>query len=461
MKLYKYFILIASLISTVISFQINSGPFIFLPLIPIAYGVLFYFIIPKETLLGPGFLTMALVLFFRYLVYPPVFKYDGFFYDNNLEPYIKTAIIIQLVEILVILLTIRYFTNRRVFNHGRKFKNKNTFNKQFNEITRKINYQIQPIENTVKGFIPVILSIIGVIIIVTHPNIYINKHFFLNTVHIISKKTIFESDGWSVILRLAEIYLTLYLASIVYSSKKSLFWCSIILILPNLFYVGNSRLSMLIPLIATMFLLIKLFQKNKKKIFISLGVLTFISMIGLTIVKSFGSTSIQSIDLHSSAMINSYFGGTENVAIGLKANDKFSDQISIHTFTNDMFRNAMGISSLFSSTNNSSYFFNETFYSSKAYVSYDQIIPTISQGVFYFGYLFFWILTIIMVTIVLKADRMFADTRRIEYAWVFAFLSISVGWAVPGSFQHLYVVFHQTFIPLIIIVYLNNRLKFA
>lgn len=460
MKLLKYILLALSFISAVISFKLNAGPFVLMPLIPLTYGMLYWFLIPDKTIFGPGLTTMNLVLFIRYIIYPPLLRIDGYFDNYYLESYIYIAIIVQIVEIIVILLTVRYFSKLNISQNKKYILIRKDKKQTIKYFVNKYITKINPINVSMNGIIPIILTIIGLIIIYTHPNIYANKHFFLNNEMIIAEKTFYETAAWSVVLRWAEILLPLFLVSLVYRRKKTLFWCTLILLLPNLFYEGHSRMSMLIPLIVTMFLLIKMFQEHKRKIFISIGSLAFISMVGLTLVKSFGSASIQDVEfLRPSSMLNAYFSGTENVVIGLKANELYSDQISIQTFFNDMFRNGLGISSFFISPNNSSSFFNEAFYRANSYVSFDQIIPTVSQGIFYFGYFFFWILTFIMVSAVMFADNIYAKTNRIEFAWLFAFLSVGIAWAIPGSFQHLYILLHQTFLPLIAIMYLNMKSK--
>jgi hypothetical protein len=440
--------------------NLSAGPFVLVAIIPLTYGILYWYVVPDKIVLGPGLSTMNLVLFFRYIIYPPLLKIDGYFDSYYLVTDVYKAIIIQLVEIAVILFTVRFFSKYNAPKNRKYMLVKIGENQAKNFFNNRNMTKINPINTSMNGIIPVFLMIISLIIIFTHSDIYANRHFFLKSEMIVSEKVLFETDAWSLVVRWAEILLTLFVVSYIYKRKKSLFWCSLILLLPNLFYFGNSRLSILIPLVVTMFLLVKMFQEHRRKIFLSLGSFVFISMVGLTLVKSFGSSSLQNVEfIRPSSLLNAYFGGLENVVIGLNANKLYSDQISILTFFNDMFRNGLGISSYFISPNNSSYFFNEAFYKADSFVFFDQIIPTVIQGIFYFGYFLFWILTVIMVSFVSFADKIYAKSERIEIAWLFAFLSVSVAWAIPGSFQHLYILLHQTFLPLIFIMYINEKLK--
>lgn len=64
-----------------------------------------------------------------------------------------------------------------------------------------------------------------------------------------------------------------------------------------------------------------------------------------------------------------------------------------------------------------------------------------------------------MVSIVMLTDSIYAKTYRIEVAWLFALFSVNIGWAIPGSFQHLYIVLHQVFLPLLLIIYFNMKIK--
>jgi len=112
----------------------------------------------------------------------------------------------------------------------------------------------------------------------------------------------------------------------------------------------------------------------------------------------------------------------------------------------------MGISEFFMSDNNSVYYFNSAIH----VLANDQIVPTTCQGVFYFGCVFFWLPTLLMVKSVLWSDKVYLTSSTAEYVWIFAVFSVAVGIAIPGSFQHLYMNLHYSLLPLLVLAVFNR-----
>lgn len=421
------------MISAACTIAPGLGALSFVFIIPLMYGVLYYFLVPDNVILGPGLTMMNFVLFVRYIILPPIFKYYGFLLNShNTKDYVSLAIYISIVEIITILTAIKFSSKKE---NSPKQISKISMNKK----------------------VPFILFFTAVAVYVFNPDVLANMHFIFNPEMIIAERIDFSTNVWVKLIEWAQLFVVLFSISLFYDKYRSIFLVSAVAIIPCFFYSGRSRLSLLLPLVSTLFLLIKLFPLKKKLFFITFSLFAFIAMGSLTIVKNFRVEMISEInDFEPSQLLNAYFGGIPNIATGLYVNDIFANKIGADTIINDMFRNGMVISSFFQSQNNSVHYFNQAFDG----LGDVEIIPTTCQGVFYFGYLFFWIPTLLMVKIVLYSDKIYFTSSKIEYVWIFSIFSAAIGWAIPGSLQHLFMNFHALLFPLLILA-IFNRIRIA
>lgn len=447
MELFKKILLLISIIVTFIVFNVVINPhnndFIYLPLIPLFYGILYKCLVPSNVIWGPGFFIMNLILFIRYILYPYLIVKDSFDFNLDIDPlYITPSIIIILMEMVVILIIFHYKCDKR-------------FDTDDDDISDELDVGM----GTISFDFIILIVIISLLLLcyVLEPNLYANKHFILNPALILEDKV--EASGQFVIIsRWFEKCIILVFLTILIKKGYSFYWCFILLLIPSLFFEGHSRLSILSPTAASLFLIYKIFPKKKKSIFGFGFILLFFSMSSLTMSKMYKVNEVNQLEItNPSSTVGAYFGGIPNIAKHLEMCDRFGDNIGLNTMVNDMFRNCIGISSLFSSKNNSVYHFNRTFYNLDVEKG-DQIPTTVGQSISYFGILFFWVLTFIMVSLTLWADKKYRVEQRLEFAWLYAIFAVTVGWALPGSFQHLYMCLYYTFMPLFFIfkLYRNN-----
>ena len=429
MQRIKLILLTLSIISAACTFAPGFGALSFVFIVPLAYGVLYYFLVPDRIIFGPGLTMMNFVLFIRYVIFPPIFKYYGFRMNViNTESYIPLSIYISIVEILTILLAIKFSNSEKI---------------------SPAQIPATPISKRV----PFILFSVAIIAYVLGQDIFANMHFILNPEMIIEEKIELSSSVWVKISSWAQLFIVLFLITFLYSKSHSLILVVAIALSSCMFYQGQSRLSLLTHLLATMFLIVKLVPEKKKLIFLTFISFGLLAMTSLTIVKTFKASSIYEITItDSDQLLNAYVAGIPNITAGLCANDIFASEIGIGTMINDIFRNAMGISEFFMSDNNSVYYFNRAIH----VLANDQIVPTTCQGVFYFGCVFFWLPTLLMVKSVLWSDKVYLTSSTAEYVWIFAVFSVAVGIAIPGSFQHLYMNLHYSLLPLLVLAIFNR-----
>lgn len=436
MILYRRILFLFSLIITIIilsTISTVSGYGLWYT-IPMFYAVLYYLFIPKNIIIGPGFIVSNVVLFARYELYPLFLMLFGLPNGSQVQ-YWSTAVNLMLIEIVVILLAFRFFC----------IKNE----KQLPRLSP---------QNHISTFVVLVLIVVYFALIVFVPDVFANRHFILNDSYISEVLILSKAGRIGVVIKWLEYFLILLILNNVYVKKQSYFLCLLVLIIPRLFYEGHSRLSILTPLIVAIFLLISLFPGKKKTTILFGTTIIVFSMTLLTMTKVYRTDSIRNLVVENPQHdLNAYFGGINNVAIGIACYETNKDVINSNVMINDMFRNMLVFNQFFNSSNSSPAIYNGYIYG-KASETEDQIVPTICQGLFYFGYSLFWVLSVIMVFVTCYADKKFYKSKNIASSWLYGMMGVTVGWAIPGSFQHLYMCIYYTFIPMWIIFTATNSL---
>ena len=437
-KPFKIYLLICSFLCSIITSNIGVEGLNFLFLLPLCYGLCFYFILPPNLRLNSGLLILFLVLSFRYLLYPVLLV-------NNYQPILKIA---EYGDQAVFFMTLEIFT---IFI-------------TISRVCRNQSMHLIALQKTVfNPYLVAVLGLLSLMFIATGNSFMTGKHFVWQTDSIMS-----ESDRLSGVASQLfswfEAFLILFFvnkyAIKYFIRKKNLYFIlsSIICFLPCIVYSGHSRLSLLIPLVCSCALLYKVFQeKARLPICISLGVGLIVITL-LSIVKNLGNSGASSgaDDLFSPTLMNAYFGGVENVVIGLRAYEKYG--MNMFWFISDSLANAMGISKYFASMPGTISAFNNLFYGNIG-IAYDQIVPTIVCGMMYFGKVFFFIPTIIMTYVVCKSDILFSKTVSIANAYLYSNFPVIVAWAIPGCWMHLTGRFFNFYIPILLLIYINTMLS--
>lgn len=437
----KRVILLISIIVSVISFiqNINWG-YEAISVLPLAFGIAIQSI-PDTMIFNSGLTMMFFVLCLRYLLYPLLFYYQPL--EANIESFFIPAIIIMLLEIIVIFSTIKIYFKHHKIKHD--FKNVHL--------------------NKMNGFMPFVFFLLMIFIYIDYPDVYANRHFILNSENINMEK-IDISGGVSQWMTWGEFLVIFFLFNYfcikyVQTQKRFYYLMSVLVLMFRcLFFVGHSRLSLLIPFVTVIFILKKVYDKKAKFTILLLIVYGVASTIILSIYKFFNTDSIDDIAMSLSPqgnaeLINEYFGGVKNIMIGLNA--YMQNGSSIVVWINDTFRNAMGISAIFEpDPRNSVTIFNLAAYQNLSYQGYDQICPTVIEGLLMFGEFLFFIPTVIMVYVCCHFDNLFHKTSSIERAYMYAYIATIIGWAIPGNYMHLCSNMFNSFIPMMILISLNK-----
>jgi len=457
---YRLFILVSSILSTLISvvFTKNSN-FIYLFVIPFSYGILTWFLAKSIKDIGPGLLMMFIALFVRYIVFVPIFiisGYNTYIYNNYPVNLFGESMLLMIYEMIVIMVS--------VYLYDLYFKKKEFIKNRFRKNELVFLYSIP------NSFGIILMVIISLIFIYKEPALLNNYSFFLSPseIKIIDVDIISGSKVGDSIIWWTKLLVTIYLFSYFYkkyilSNKEIYFILSIIfLILPSLFFDQRSRMSMLLPLVSSLFLLRIVYKKRKKIITSFFLIMITINMSILTAYKNFGGSTVSTaVDVlgfdQLSDLLNMYFAGVPNITAGINAKMVFGSHLSLNTFLNDLFGYTMGLAKNFDGYNSTKlygdflygYGFNNGFY--------DQILPTIIHGYFYFGFLLSPIFTIIMIFSFMYFDHVTKTTKRLDYAFIFAMVSAIVGFAIPAGFYHLTINVMNILVPVLIFMYLNGK----
>ena len=436
-KYWKFFVLIASVASAIMS---SNDDFYFkiLPLLPLMYGVLYCCFIPSNVYVGAGFVTANLVLFLRYIVYPIELKLSDFHIMGNAE-LVVYAIPLMILEMFVILITIHRYAGRRSF---------------VNKLHVFSRYEHN------NNIVPIISAVILLFIVAFFPQAFLNDRWIWES-ELINEETEYVSGIYTQISTWCQFFILISLFSLFYNkylkSKKNIwYWLSLmILFVPCLSYSGHSRMSLLVPLVAYAFFVMKIYGSKVNKVIIGVGLYAVIAMVILSLQKFFSTMSLVEIDSDVEySMLNAYFGGVDNILLGLETYQKHGS--SVLFFLTDSLRNAMGISKYFANSESTVHLFNEVVYSRFFGSSMDKIPPTIFQGLTYFGPLLCFIPTYIMTRVVCCVDKLYAKSDNLFLSYLYLNFVVPIAWALPGNFMHLTSRIFNYLIPLYLLIIINK-----
>lgn len=432
-KFIKYIILIVSVITSVICINDTEDLYL-LPLLPLCFGVLFYTCVSNKSRIGAGQTMLYVVLSFRYILYPIMLVSEGFqlMFPSTHTP---QAIMLMLFEMLIIFLTIKVYKRKRRRNIRR-----------YLTISRPVIY---------KGIIPISI-ILFAILAFAFPEAFVNQHFIWESEEIKEDAEIISGvigKPLSWVRFFAEISVFSYLYYKYLITKNSIYLNLSILpiLIPCLWYSGESRVSFMVPAVAAIFTILKSYGFSKTKIQITtIAMVVFFVLIVLSLQKHLDTSSLSDTSgIFSANLLNSYFGGIDNINVGIDSYNKFGN--SLYLLFIDSFRNMMVVSRFLNEIPiGSGKFFNLTFYGSD--LASDQIVPTIIQGFMFFGPLFCFLPTFIMVYVTCKVDDLWYKTNNMYIAFMLVSFVTMVGFAVPGSWMHMTSRICNDVIPLLILI---------
>ncbi len=400
--------------------------------LPFFFGILSLFLVPKKFIAGPGLSIALLVMIIRYIIGPYFLSIStSSFFSNKIESY---TLGIMILEMFVILITIRKFAKET--NENNKFK-----------------------INDFSYFLPLVFVFISFLWSIRDPLPISRYNFILSGADELIKTDLTDAERglprllnythYLLIISLFYFFYKLYVRK--YNNKYVIIGMIIVLALGS-FYIDSSRNSMLIPILAVLFISIKGYPKFAKKIFISISLILVLSMSLLSVMKFYNSTSFERefVNIETAARyLNSYFGGYYEVYLALEYSDAIKAKVDEKTFFNEVFAATPFFNRFVNLENRTTEFYNQTAYQNS------HIIPTIGQGYVYLGFFLSWLFSLFVFRLIFIFDNLYFKSNRVDFAFIFAFMALRFGWLHPGSLAHVFSTLN-TFIVLYIIIYASS-----
>lgn len=264
-----------------------------------------------------------------------------------------------------------------------------------------------------------------------------------------------------LLFNVAKAFSFLFILKKVFIKKKKTIFDIIIVLVFGAFnvlvYTGTNRMQLIISFICSIYLIVAVFPKLKKKMLV---VALFSLLIIIPAVSSFRKSELLTPDStvgSYSQLANSYLGGVDNVAISVETSDAYPQYRNFGNFIYDMFRGVLGVNVLLKdNTSNilSSDLYNNVYFGHGNNLS--QIIPIAGQGYYYFGIVGFWIIELFFLIVGIKLEKIFKKTTNIylKYTILFILMRFSIMQGLSGTILAHSISF-DCFIPWLIII-LNN-----
>lgn len=389
----------------------------------------------------PGMFLFNVISFIRYYLIPVLMIFESSTYTTDVYLYKGVGLLIYECVVIFILLNV-------------------IIKKKYKKIT---NEKIEKDPNNEHLMIKLVIGI-AILLLIMQPSILDQYNFVFNEVEniVFIKQSELVTGINSIIFNVAKLFFPVILIIYFYKIKNRnmLYILSIIilLVLNVSFFSGTSRNSVVIPAIASMFFLLKLFQ-DKRKITWFLFMTTILTVtIQLTVTKSqyLNSNSFSNL----SGIINYldvYFSGPNNLGISIKAKELYSDTFTFRTFINDLFSNAPILSNYTDQNDRTSKLFNLSFYNGGQ--STDQIIPSIGQGLFYFGYLFSVVPQMVVIFLIALLDKHYAKTTNIILMYFLAYFAARFGFGYTQNISILINFSLAVILPVISLVFVNRLIN--
>lgn len=458
--LLTYFILIVivgSSISCLIYLLFNQNKILdgynLIIFFPIAYLICYYFLIHK-ILIRYGisiFLVVYItVSFFRYIVLSVlVVESQWFFgrsYNTPSSESFETAILLMIYEIFIYSISI-YIFHRKLIPENQNLRTNIKFPNQ-----------------TLVYFL-FLIFVAGLTII--RPNALNYFSFFSINDSIISISDVDALTSLvSILLNIAKLLIVFILITYIHNifHEKSILISFIlisIIIAMNIFiYFGANRSDFIFNAIASVILLLYLYKKLGLAV---AGIL--VATIPMIINSITGHRQTTTITNGANALIDLtdllqvYLAGIYNVALGVEISKLYSFINPLYAVL-DILRSAIGPNiilgnyDIFSST----VVFNERIFSS-GLVS--QIIPMISQGQFYLGFILSPLIGIFFIYIAIYLTKILMRSKRIELIFLFTLFSGRLGFVMAQN-GNILINELTFFLPTFLLIYfLNNKITYG
>lgn len=446
--------IIAIIVSSIISLHTyNSQGNKYLFLLPLLYAVLFT-LMPSMWRYRKGNLgitVLNIVIFTRYVVSPLLrslsINMPGIRGITPTDYGLQHGMLIIILELFTAFFVVQLLAKR--------FYTKKIEPKPFQPLNSK--------------FILSLTLLIGVGLWITFPQISNRYNFFIVTESVAKTSLTVPLSG--LIFLIADLVLVIFpILALDYFKKKydarpifRYVFYSLLSVLPSItIFKGTSRFSVLIPTVAFMMILIKLYPQYTKRLITLIGSILIIVFTSITLYKQFGyaqgESSDLSMDVNEAAYnFDAYMSGPDNMGRVIDLERVYGPNITARTLKNDIINNVALLSSLSDSTDTTTSWFNLYLYGHNR--TSDQIVPLSGQSYLHFGPLGTPILLIVTLITMMYFDSKIKYEGRIEYVYLYVYITMYASMAMMVSYGSIYPIFTNLFLPTLAVFYLNRKIR--
>jgi len=403
-------------------------------LLPLFFTLFYFLFAPSINRLGIGYLLLNGIWLIRYCIEPLCIKLSNYqirYYSDVSDHHLNIALILMIIELCVSIISSGYFCKRIITKMQKK-------NDSIHNVSFKAVF---------------ILIVFSAIVIVFDRNALYSFNFILKEQFV----KVNASLGISIlILSWCKMVLTVFLLGKL-SQKNSknpneiYLFCSIFLVIFSIsIFSGMSRNSLLVEALAYIYLLVRLFPKHKKQIYIINFSALFLILLTITMYRFYSTrilkASLEIFEINTlSHLLNVYFAGQQNVAIGLRSIELYGQEYNFFTLMKDLFANTVLLNKLVAGITGTVEIYNYTVYGHKLWA--DQIPPTITQAIALFN-IFGFIVPVIITYFIVRMDinaKIWNSTLGIFIA---ALIASNLAFFIPGNITILSTGLMNKFIPL-------------
>lgn len=453
-KLSKYLYvieLIIAFISSIITIIEMDLLFFFIPFIYLILKIISYKIFIKPAYdYKIGHYSIRILMLIKYAIMPIMF----FLFGNKMKGIIipsqdalNMAYILIIYELVAIYFVFYYLTAKK---------------------QKKINYTKQ-ISFSKNINIYILFILLSLILLFVFPEFFIPKNFLI--LKEIYNKPDFNMSGFISIIaycfKIILLFVILRALKKLYDKEKKKRYI-LFSGLSCLIYIGlntgTGRWIILFSTVLSIFILFEIYGKKVKTIVFFMTIIMFISITSITVTRTIEAGYITSSNVILESLTNmlrqfdTYFSGPITVSQSLEILKEHKNDINIVTFFNDFLGSVPLLSNFIDQTNRINYFYN---YYSGVMVNHPDatplIMPMISIGYAYFGYLFSPIFFVFFIAIAVIFDKKISKESIIDKKFLYSYSAIMCSLCIGFNTQIIYGYFISKFLPLFILIWLNNN----
>ncbi|GAA1370509.1 oligosaccharide repeat unit polymerase [Peribacillus frigoritolerans] len=421
------FSMIAAVLVSLLS--VNLDKYYLIGFLPLTYSILLL-IFPKLTVLSTRYIGLGIlyvVLFVRYTITPLFIVFTeragtSLVISHFSNDYLNKAILLMVYELVVCILVVVFVGNKVLLKN-------------------KVKFSLTEIQNGRVNFVYIFIITISFLLILFFPSLLNNFQFIsiddskLNTV------SYFKGIDIRILLicKMA-LYLVLlkFLAYRYNEKNKNNIYFILALLLSFLYiciFTGENRTNIVVDLICVIAALWYCFSTKRKSMLIVISSFGLILLFTISAFRLFAPRAWRpdggTAEINGSFFVNNlqiYVSGPENVAIGLQSIDIYNNQINLNTFFNDLFvwTGYLGNFLNLNQSNTTSFIFNLFMNGTDpaGNVSITQIVPMVSQGYAYFGFVGAPLFSVLNCLAIIAFDKFVCKAKSLDLLFVNVFLVV-------------------------------------